>query len=410
MVYACVLLSSFNSLVLAYVLIFLYYSATWSTLPWTECGRDWTDDRCYVKSAGIFSCRTLERMVLHLYKHDWLPEAATRRQLVGVNATDVYAITSDDFGHCINATEVSSQQFFYKRVLGFNSQGKEEEDQPSYQGHLFLAVTVGWCCVFACVHNGVRSLGKVNDHVTHKPHPLLWSKVLSGHFDVNVIVATQFFASFGFGLIAFSVFGFLADSLETHVEDVVTCAASTCPKSSLHLAGQRKIPVALHQPPYLLWPKPAWRANSPTVSLQDCEAALKVSEDWGPRDPDERLRYHAFLKSQGFGRVVSLSEDTAQEAGSQHDSVSLEGNEGGKRSRDAPQPSHADSTVPHNPPAGPAVDPVDVPPTSASSPSGSHVAAVPSPKRTLVVSTSGVIVANVPPSETHDQLPDSNHL
>ncbi|XP_077553042.1 sodium- and chloride-dependent glycine transporter 2-like [Haemaphysalis longicornis] len=146
------------------------------------------------------------------------------------------------------------------------------------------------------------------------------------------------------------------------------------------------------------------------LSEWDCEAALKVSEDWGPRDPDERLRYHAFLKSQGFGRVVSLSEDTAQEAGSQHDSVSLEGNEGGKRSRDASQPSHADSTVPHNPPAGPAVDPVDVPPTSASSPSGSHVAAVPSPKRTLVVSTSGVIVANVPPSETHDQLPDSNHL
>ncbi|XP_077553665.1 sodium-dependent acetylcholine transporter-like [Haemaphysalis longicornis] len=161
MVYACVLLSSFNSLVLAYVLIFLYYSATWSTLPWTECGRDWTDDRCYVKSAGIFSCRTLERMVLHVYKHDWLPEAVTRRQLGEVNATDVYVITSDDFGHCINATEVSSQQFFYKRVLGFNSQGKEEEDQPSYQGHLFLAVTVGWCCVFACVHNGVRSLGKV---------------------------------------------------------------------------------------------------------------------------------------------------------------------------------------------------------------------------------------------------------
>lgn len=129
------------------------------------------------------------------------------------------------------------------------------------------------------------------------------------------------------------------------------------------------------------WPrfliKFLWKYVCPAILL-DCKAALKVTEDWGPRDPDERLRYHAFLKSQGFGRVVSLSEEAAQEGGSQRESGSLEDNEGGgggspsgKRAGDAvasQKSQQPDPTAPppHNPIAMPADEPSDVLLTSAS--------------------------------------------
>ncbi|KAK8784202.1 hypothetical protein V5799_009429 [Amblyomma americanum] len=199
MVYACVSLASFNSLVLAYALVFLYYSL-WQQVPWTQCDRAWADDDCYVKKEGI--------------------------------------------------------------------------------AHLLLALAVGWCCVFACVHNGIRSLTKAIYATTVVPFVLMfilltrmltlpgasaglkyyivpqWTEVLSvtlwrraaeevilslglgygtvicyagfGRIrnkltnDVEVVIATQFFASFGYGLVVFSVLGFMAASLQVHVEDVIS--------------------------------------------------------------------------------------------------------------------------------------------------------------------------------------------
>ncbi|KAH7931976.1 hypothetical protein HPB52_025073 [Rhipicephalus sanguineus] len=61
----------------------------------------------------------------------------------------------------------------------------------------------------------------------------------------------------------------------------------------------------------------------------DYDAALAINEDWGPRDPDEHLRYLAFLKSQGTEAAAEgQSEDTTTDARSQGQSSGEEGQSG----------------------------------------------------------------------------------
>ncbi|KAH7966414.1 hypothetical protein HPB49_016109 [Dermacentor silvarum] len=301
MVYASVSLAVFNSMVLAYVIIFLYYSL-WNatTLPWTQCDPSWADEQCYVKEEGIFSCKSVEQMALNKYKPEWLPKFTPQGLLPlhdGNHTSNRTIFEGKPFAsNCINATQISSYHFFYKRVLGFSPHSR---DQGPYQAHLLLAVALGWCCVFACVHNGIRSLGKMplrylffflyDVHArgvkviyitTTLPFGLLliilarvltlpgasvglkffivpkWSEVLSvtlwrraaeqvilslglgygtvicyagfGRIrnklrnDLEVVIATQFFASFGFGLVVFSVLGFLASDQQIHIEDIIT--------------------------------------------------------------------------------------------------------------------------------------------------------------------------------------------
>ncbi|KAL3226333.1 hypothetical protein MRX96_004427 [Rhipicephalus microplus] len=476
MVYASVSLALFNSMVLAYVIIYLYYSM-WNptTLPWTQCDPSWADEQCYVKKEGIFPCKEVEQMALNKYKPEWLPKISQLQSFVlqaDANSTSNGTVFEGrpHASNCINATQISSYHFYYKRVLGFSPQGK---DPNSYQAHLVLAVALGWCCVFVCVHDGIRSLGKVIYITTTLPFGLLliilarvlalpgasmglkffivpkWREVLSvtlwgraaeqvilslglgygtvicyagyGRIrnklinDLEIIIVTQFFANFGFGLVIFSVLGFLASELQIYVEDIITsgfdlafvaypeavshfrnaslwvvcfyaslfCMAlnAQCATVQAVLSPMRDefspavrprrwvlaatgclvlmffgLPMTrqgicitnivfferLHVAGYDL---PVWM-NYVGITLLfiglvivvafcvyhlyicdwDYDEALAINEDWGPRDPDERLRYHAFLKSQDAEAAVDApSEDTTTDARSQGRSPGEEG-------------------------------------------------------------------------------------
>ncbi|XP_065297736.2 sodium-dependent proline transporter-like isoform X2 [Dermacentor albipictus] len=525
MVYASVSLAVFNSMVLAYVIIFLYYSlGGTTTLPWTQCDPSWADEQCYVKEEGVFSCKAVEQMALNKYKPEWLSKLTAQslaRLHDGNDTSNDTVFEGRRFAsNCINATQISSYHFFYKKVLGFSPHSR---DQGSYQAHLLLAVALGWCCVFACVHDGIRSLGKVIYITTTLPFGLLliilarvltlpgasvglkffivpkWSEVLSvtlwrraaeqvilslglgygtvicyagfGRLrnklrnDLEVVIATQFFASFGFGLVVFSVLGFLASNQHIHIEDIITsgfdmafvaypeavshfrnaplwvvcfyvalfCMAlnAQCATVQAVLSPMRDefsptlrprrwvmaatgclalmfcgLPITRHDGIFTMkmingyfgdlllptlallemcvivhgyglirfchdvcfmlkkWPpfelRFSWKYTCPAVLLGLCitnavffeklkiaghdlpvwgtcvgvtlvfiglaivvafcvyhlyvfewdyDAAMKFSDDWGPRDPDERLRYHAYLKSQNIEAVVTLNED-----------------------------------------------------------------------------------------------------
>ncbi|XP_077512946.1 sodium- and chloride-dependent glycine transporter 1-like [Amblyomma americanum] len=668
MVYACVSLASFNSLVLAYALVFLYYSL-WQQVPWTQCDRAWADDDCYVKKEGIFPCRTIEQIALNKYKHDWLHRTTPQKfiQLDAVNQTDndttPHGITF--FTNCINASQLSSYQFFYKRVLGFNPQSRE---QASYQAHLLLALAVGWCCVFACVHNGIRSLTKAIYATTVVPFVLMfilltrmltlpgasaglkyyivpqWTEVLSvtlwrraaeevilslglgygtvicyagfGRIrnkltnDVEVVIATQFFASFGYGLVVFSVLGFMAASLQVHVEDVISsgfdiafvaypeavsrirnahlwlvffyvallcmtlnaqCAAVQAVLSSVrdelspelrprrwllaaagclammlcgmpmtrhvshidtaHLLVTVEDPLVCrcapfqeyayeNTPPHIRndgiytmkmcdaylgelllpalallevcfvvhgyglirfshdmcfmlkkWPtffmKFLWKYLCPGLLLSlfitnavffrqlqiaeydlplwticvgimlvliglaivvvfcvyqfyvfewDCEAALEVSDDWGPRDPDERLRYHTFLKSQGFGAVAPSSGEATGSQGSSSSERDSDGSDQPPDEAVAVPFQHPDAE--ETPPGVAAALATAFLSTSDAQPEGSDRSRISGkslninrsqsfgPARTLVISDAGVTVVTTPLTDVGDKPPD----
>ncbi|KAL1431148.1 hypothetical protein MTO96_014535 [Rhipicephalus appendiculatus] len=83
MVYASVSLALFNSMVLAYVIIYLYYSM-WNptTLPWTQCDPSWADEQCYVKKEGIFPCKAVEQMAQNKYKPEWLSKISQPQSFV----------------------------------------------------------------------------------------------------------------------------------------------------------------------------------------------------------------------------------------------------------------------------------------------------------------------------------------
>ncbi|XP_072142236.1 sodium-dependent proline transporter-like [Dermacentor andersoni] len=625
MVYASVSLAVFNSMVLAYVIIFLYYSlGGTTTLPWTQCDPSWADEQCYVKEEGVFSCKEVEQMALNKYKPEWLfkltPQGLARLH-DGNDTSNRTAFEGRPFASsCINATQISSYHFFYKKVLGFSPHSRE---QGSYQAHLLLAVALGWCCVFACVHDGIRSLGKVIYITTTLPFGLLliilarvltlpgasvglkffivpkWSEVLSvtlwrraaeqvilslglgygtvicyagfGRLrnklrnDLEVVIATQFFASFGFGLVVFSVLGFLASDQHIHIEDIITsgfdmafvaypeavshfrnaplwvvcfyvalfCMAlnAQCATVEAVLSPVRDefsptmrprrwviaatgclalmfcgLPITRHDGIFTMkmingyfgdlllpmlalfemcvivhgyglirfchdicfmlkkWPsfelRFSWKYTCPAVLLGLCitnamffeklkiagydlpvwatgvgvtlvfiglaivvafcvyhlyvfewdyDAAMKISDDWGPRDPDERLRYHAFLKSQNVGAVVTLNED-ATDAPSQGQSS---GEEGESHSGDQ-RPSDVVGAEETPPDATAASSDTWAMPTAPgvhwegdAQRSGADRSERRGPVRTLVVSKSGVSVVTTPLSDGEEQPPEA---
>ncbi|XP_049519095.1 sodium- and chloride-dependent glycine transporter 2 [Dermacentor silvarum] len=567
-------------------------------------------------------------MALNKYKPEWLPKFTPQGLLPlhdGNHTSNRTIFEGKPFAsNCINATQISSYHFFYKRVLGFSPHSR---DQGPYQAHLLLAVALGWCCVFACVHNGIRSLGKVIYITTTLPFGLLliilarvltlpgasvglkffivpkWSEVLSvtlwrraaeqvilslglgygtvicyagfGRIrnklrnDLEVVIATQFFASFGFGLVVFSVLGFLASDQQIHIEDIITsgfdmafvaypeavshfrnaslwvvcfyvalfcmalnaqCATVQAVLSPVrdefsHTLRPRRwvmaatgclalmfcgLPLTRHDGIFTMklinayfgdlllpmlallemcvivhgyglirfsqdicfmlkkWPSFtlsfSWKYTCPAILLGLCitnamfveklkiagydlpvwatyvgvtlvfiglaivvafciyhlyvfewdyDAALRISDDWGPRDPDERLRYHAFLKSQNIEAVVNLSEG-ATDAPSLRQSSGEEGESDSsvQRSSDVvvgavetpPQVMAAPSDTSAMPTA-PGVQlesgaqRSDADPSERSQHGG--------PKRTLIVSKSGVSVVTGPLSEGEEKPPEA---
>ncbi|XP_075725047.1 sodium- and chloride-dependent glycine transporter 2 [Rhipicephalus microplus] len=130
----------------------------------------------------------------------------------------------------------------------------------------------------------------------------------------------------------------------------------------------------------------------------DYDEALAINEDWGPRDPDERLRYHAFLKSQDAEAAVDApSEDTTTDARSQGRSS---GEEGESDIDDIVAvavgeiPPEAIAVMSDSP-----VVPAAIGAQSEGSAQRSDSDRNPGLARTLVISESGVTVVTTPPSD-----------
>ncbi|XP_075534834.1 sodium- and chloride-dependent glycine transporter 2-like [Dermacentor variabilis] len=510
MVYASVSLAVFNSMVLAYVIIFLYYSlGGTTTLPWTQCDPSWADEQCYVKEEGVFSCKAMEQMALNKYKPEWLSKLMSQSlaRLHDGNDTSNHTVFEGRrfASNCINATQISSYHFFYKRVLGFSPHSR---DQGSYQAHLLLAVALGWCCVFACVHDGIRSLGKVIYITTTLPFGLLliilarvltlpgasvglkffivpkWSEVLSvtlwrraaeqvilslglgygtvicyagfGRLrnklrnDLEVVIATQFFASFGFGLVVFSVLGFLASVQHIHIEDIITSgfdmAFVAYPEAVSHFRNAPLWVVCFYVALFCMALNaqcatvqavlsPMRDEFSPTlrprrwvmaatgclalmfcglpVTRHDYDAAMKISDDWGPRDPDERLRYHTYLKSQNIEAVVTLNED-ATDAPSQRQSPGEEGESPSGDQRTSDVVVGAEETPPGATVASSDTSAMPTAPgvqlegeAQRSGADRSERRQQGGPVRTLVVSKSGVSVVTTPLSDSEEKPPEA---
>ncbi|KAK8779303.1 hypothetical protein V5799_019357 [Amblyomma americanum] len=114
MPYACFGISIYYNVILAYALLYAYYSC-FKVLPWSFCDPAWADENCYVRGdAQRLPCSRIERELFDAFEHhnssdvDAVPVMSRGR--VVMIARKIYLET---VANCTNGTEPATQQFFW---------------------------------------------------------------------------------------------------------------------------------------------------------------------------------------------------------------------------------------------------------------------------------------------------------
>ncbi|XP_077495726.1 sodium-dependent proline transporter-like [Amblyomma americanum] len=159
MPYACFGISIYYNVILAYALLYAYYSC-FKVLPWSFCDPAWADENCYVRGdAQRLPCSRIERELFDAFEHhnssdvDAVPVMSRGR--VVMIARKIYLET---VANCTNGTEPATQQFFWRHVVNLSG-GIEELGE--IQTKLFVCLLIAWFCIFLCVFKGIKSSGKV---------------------------------------------------------------------------------------------------------------------------------------------------------------------------------------------------------------------------------------------------------
>ncbi|KAH6923273.1 hypothetical protein HPB50_026174 [Hyalomma asiaticum] len=159
MPYACFGVSIYYNVILAYALLYAYYSC-FEVLPWTFCDPAWADSNCYVRGPNArVPCQRVDRELFETFEHanSTAKDAVPVRQQGKVVMVDkkIFAMA---YANCTNATEPATQQFFWKYVVNL-SDGIDNlgEVQPK----LLLCLLIAWICIFFCLFKGIKSSGKV---------------------------------------------------------------------------------------------------------------------------------------------------------------------------------------------------------------------------------------------------------
>nr|XP_050031064.2 sodium- and chloride-dependent GABA transporter 2-like [Dermacentor andersoni] len=159
MPYACFGIAVYYNVILAYALLYAYYSC-FDPLPWSSCDPAWADKNCYVRgSRALVPCTRVDRELFKTFEH----ANSTSKDAVPVKWHDTVVMVENStyraaLANCTNATEPATQQFFWKNVVNL-SDGIENlgEVQPK----LLVCLLIAWICIFFCIFRGIKSSGKV---------------------------------------------------------------------------------------------------------------------------------------------------------------------------------------------------------------------------------------------------------
>ncbi|KAH6921849.1 hypothetical protein HPB50_005402 [Hyalomma asiaticum] len=159
MPYACFGIAVYYNVILAYALLYAYYSC-FEVLPWSFCDPAWADSNCYVRGpTARVPCQRVDRELFETFEHanSTAKDAVPVRHQGKVVMVDSKTFTMA-YANCTNATEPATQQFFWKYVVNL-SDGIDNlgEVQPK----LFVCLVIAWTCIFFCVFKGIKSSGKV---------------------------------------------------------------------------------------------------------------------------------------------------------------------------------------------------------------------------------------------------------
>lgn len=159
MPYVCFGISLYYNVILAYSLLYMYYSC-FKVLPWSTCDPDWADDECYERGANAtWTCHRVQKELFMLYEKN----NSIDQDAVPVRVNDEVAMvpkrTFDDrMLNCTNATQTASEQFFWRNVVNISA---GIDDMGPVQTKLFVCLIVAWIGIFFCVFKGIKSSGKV---------------------------------------------------------------------------------------------------------------------------------------------------------------------------------------------------------------------------------------------------------
>ncbi|XP_064487565.1 sodium- and chloride-dependent glycine transporter 2-like [Ornithodoros turicata] len=132
--YAAVIVSVYMSVILAYLISYLFYSMTGKKLEWAECNPSWRND------TGCYSTRDAPRLCTAKRA---LAEGADKLNLSVPTVLSIMSNVS-----CINATQSAAEIYFYKRILGLS---KSITTLGEFRIELAVAVAVVWILTYVCV-------------------------------------------------------------------------------------------------------------------------------------------------------------------------------------------------------------------------------------------------------------------
>ncbi|XP_049270114.1 uncharacterized protein LOC119385915 [Rhipicephalus sanguineus] len=432
MVYASVSLALFNSMVLAYVIIYLYYSmGNPTTLPWMQCDPSWADEQCYVKKEGI--PLAVLRVCLRPQWHQVTGKGHLHNHHAAVRATAHHTLSSARVARSVCGAQVLHRAQVERSSVGHAlGQSRRASDPVARPGlrhrHLLCWLRQDSEQAHKCA-TVQAVLSPVRDEFTPTLRPRRWVLAASGCLALmffglpmtrqdGIFTLKMFNAYFGDLLLpmlalfetCFVVYGY--GEYRRHPLTMGArrgiCVTNIVFFEKLHIAGY-DLPVwttcvGITLVFIGLAIVVAFCVYHLYICEWDYDAALAINEDWGPRDPDEHLRYLAFLKSQGTEAAAEgQSEDTTTDARSQGQSSGEEGQSGIQAAvvvavEDAPPEITA---VLSDSPAMPTAP--GVPSEGGAQRSGSDRNA--GLTRTLVISESGVTVVTNPLSDGEEMPP-----
>ncbi|XP_049513448.1 sodium-dependent proline transporter-like [Dermacentor silvarum] len=203
MPYACFGIAIYYNVILAYALLYAYYSC-YKVLPWSFCDPAWADENCYVRGANArVPCSRVDRELFETFEH----ANSTDKDAVPVKWLDKVVMVENKtyrvaLANCTNATEPATQQFFCARAvhscpfdpsicstLNMFHQILSSVHHVVYRLHarrrtvlsrkhvvnlsdgidnlgevqpkLLVCLLIAWICIFLCVFKGIKSSGKV---------------------------------------------------------------------------------------------------------------------------------------------------------------------------------------------------------------------------------------------------------
>ncbi|KAG0425583.1 hypothetical protein HPB47_027255 [Ixodes persulcatus] len=354
MIFVCFGISLYYNVIIAYILNYIYFSI-FTVLPWSYCDPEWANNNCYIRKEGVVVLFTsfipfftlgallvrgvtLEGAITGLYYYlvpEWkmildpkVWQKAAEQVFFSLSVAQgmIYSLGSyNDFRNSLvrDVYIIAFADLFVSFVAGMVVFSVLGHMAHNLNVAVAEVVDAGFGLAFVVYPESVTLLG----------WPNFWSLAffvmlffLALASEVSLVegvltpikdefpacqrhptrLAFTFCAAYFFLCLPMATKGgiYVLNFLDTYIGGVLLFLLALCEAVSLSLVyGVNRFALdcefMMESPPGNLI-KLCWKFLCP-IALINCRQALKPLNTWGPKDPEIRLKYDAFMAERGYG-------------------------------------------------------------------------------------------------------------